>query len=110
MRLEFRFLGRFRLAELLGLAEMVLVELGKEGLVGGLREHALLLKDGQDAHGLLDQVDAGLQIHTEVDERPLDALLLVLLLLQDEHVMVEELLQTFVGVVDTQLLERIVLE
>ena len=59
---------------------------------------------------LLDEVDGSFEVHAEVDEFPLDAFLLVLLLLEDEHVMVEELLQTLVGVVDTQLLERVVLK
>jgi len=58
---------------------------------------------------LLDEVDGSFEVHAEVDEFPLNAFLLVLLLLEDEHVMVEELLQTLVGVVDTQLLERVVL-
>jgi len=58
---------------------------------------------------LLDEVDALLEVHAEVDELPLDALLAVLLLLEHEHVMVEELLETLVGVVDAQLLERVVL-
>ena len=58
---------------------------------------------------LFNEVDALLEVHAEVDELPLDAFLLVLLLLEDEHVMVEELLQTLVGVVDAQLLERVVL-
>ena len=57
----------------------------------------------------LDEVDAGLQVQAEVDEVPVDALPLVLLLLQDEHGVVEQLLQALVGVVDTQLLERVVL-
>ena len=61
------------------------------------------------ADDLFDEIDAGLKIHAEVDELPLDAFLLVLLLLEDEHVVVEELLQTLVGVVDAQLLERVVL-
>jgi len=56
-----------------------------------------------------DEVNAGLEIHAEVDELPLNAFLLVLLLLKNEHVMVEELLQTLVGVVDAQLLKRVVL-
>jgi len=58
---------------------------------------------------LFNEVNALLQVHAEVDKLPLDAFLAVLFLLQDEHVMVEELLQTLVGVVDTQLLERVVL-
>ena len=56
---------------------------------------------------LLNQVDAGLQVHTEVDELPLDALFLVLFLFQYEHVMVEKLLESLVGVVDTQLLKAV---
>lgn len=61
----------------------------------------------QGRRHLLDEVDAGLEVHAEVDELPLDALLLVLLLLQHEHVVVEELLQLLVGEVDAQLLEAV---
>ena len=50
-----------------------------------------------------NEVNARLQVKTKVDEAPLDALPLVLLLLQDEHGVVEELLQLLIGVVDTQL-------
>ena len=60
-------------------------------------------------HRPLDELDAGQQVEAEVDEVPLDALSLVLLLLQDEHGVVEELLQTLVGVVDAELLEGVVL-
>jgi len=52
VRLIFRLLVRFWLAKRCRLAHVVLVQLGKEGLVGSLREHALLLQDGQDAHRL----------------------------------------------------------
>jgi hypothetical protein len=48
-----------------------------------------------------------LKVHPEVDERPGDALPLVFLLLQDEHVVVEELLQLLVREVDAQLLETV---
>ena len=61
-------------------------------------------------HRLLDEVNAGLQVQAEVDEAPLDALPLVLLLLQDEHGVVEELLQALVGVVDAQLLKGVQLQ
>ncbi len=57
----------------------------------------------------LDELDAGQQVEAEVDEVPLDALSLVLLLLQDEHGVVEELLQTLVGIVNAELLEGVVL-
>ena len=40
------------LAEAVRLAEMVVVQLLHERLVGGFREHALLLQDRQDAHFL----------------------------------------------------------
>lgn len=45
-------LGRLGLQIVGTLAEMVVVQFLLEGLVGGLREHRLFLKDGQDTHGL----------------------------------------------------------
>ena len=59
---------------------------------------------------LFDEVNGVLKIHAEVDEGPLDSFLLVLLLLEHEHVVVEELLQTLVRVVDAQLLKRVELK
>jgi len=40
------------LAEGLGLAKMVSLQLVFKGLVGGLREHAFFFKNRQDTHGL----------------------------------------------------------
>lgn len=45
-------LGWLRLQERSRLAQVVVVQLLNEGLVGGFREHRLLLKDGEDTHGL----------------------------------------------------------
>ena len=59
---------------------------------------------------LLDKVDTGLEIHTEVNELPVNSFLLVLFLLQDEHVVVEELLQSFIGEVDANLLKAVKLQ
>lgn len=56
---------------------------------------------------LFEEINAGLQIHTEVHEHPVDALPLVLLLLQHEHVVVEELLQLLITEVDADLLEAV---
>ena len=98
------------LGEVGRLAEVVGLELLLERLVRGLGKEGLLLEDGQDAQGLLEHGDAGLQVHAEVDHLPLDALLEVLLLLQDEHVVVEELLQLLVAKVDAELLETVELE
>jgi len=50
----------------------------------------------------LNQINAWLQIKTEVNEVPFDALLFVLFLFQHKHVMVEELLQLLISVVDAQ--------
>ena len=58
---------------------------------------------------LLNKLNAGSQVHAEVNELPDDTLLLVLLLLQDEHGVVEELLQFLIGKVDAQLLHAVVL-
>lgn len=50
-----RLLARFRrlrLQEVRTLAEMVVVQLLLKGLVGGLGEHRLFLKNGEDTHRL----------------------------------------------------------
>ena len=56
---------------------------------------------------LLNKLNAGLEVQTKVYENPVNALSFVLLLLQHEHVMVEELLQLFVGEIDAKLLKTI---
>lgn len=58
---------------------------------------------------LLDQIDCWLEVQTEVYERPLYAFALIFLLFEDEHVVIEKLLQTLVGMVYTELIETIVL-
>lgn len=58
---------------------------------------------------LLNEINAGLKVHSEVDELPMDSFLLVLLLLKHKHVVVEKLLQPLIGVVDADLLESVVL-
>merc|ERR1712073_284192 len=98
------------LGEVGPLAQQVLMELGTEGLVSGLGEERLLLKDGKEAHGLLEHVNARLQVHAEVHVGPVEALLDIFLLLEGEHVLVEELLELLVDVVDTDLLEAVVVE
>ena len=45
-------LGRFGFDEAGRLAEVIILQLLLKRLVGGLREHTLLLKDGEDAHRL----------------------------------------------------------
>uniref|UniRef100_A0A1I8HHL2 Protein kinase domain-containing protein n=1 Tax=Macrostomum lignano TaxID=282301 RepID=A0A1I8HHL2_9PLAT len=55
-------------------------------------------------------IDGWLQVQTKVDEFPFDALFLVLLLFQDEHRVVKQLLQLLVSVVNAQLFETIQLE
>ena len=59
---------------------------------------------------LLHQLNAGLQVHSEIDKHPVNALLLVLFLLKYEHVVVKELLQFLVCEVDAQLFEAVVLD
>merc|ERR1719308_742177 len=89
---------------------MLVHHLLQVGLVSGLGDDALFLQHGQDAHLLLNQLNGDNQVHTEVDESPLDTLALVLFLLLNEHVVVEELLETLVGVVDQKLLQHVELE
>lgn len=70
------------------------------------RGHVTTSRHESEAH-LFQEVDGGLEVEAEVDEGPLDALALVLGLLQDEHGVVEELLQLLVRVVDAQLFEGV---
>merc|ERR1711971_362230 len=64
------------------LAQHVGVELLAEGGVSGLGEEGLLLKDGEEGHGLLKHVDARLEIHAKVNIGPVKTLLDVFLLLE----------------------------
>ena len=59
---------------------------------------------------LFNQVNTGLQVHTKIYESPFNALFLVLFLLQHKHVVVEKLLQFFIGEVDAKLLQAVELE
>ena len=78
--------------------------------MGGGREHARLVEQGDDAGVLLlDQVQHVLVVD-ELDVGPVDGLALVLLLLLFEHVLVEVLLELLVGEVDAKLLKGIRLE
>merc|ERR1712198_815582 len=108
--LRLALLGGLGLAKGLVLAQVLAHHLLQVGLVGGLGDDALFLKHGQDTHLLLNQLDSDDQVHTEVDESPLDTLSLVFFLLLDEHVVVEELLETLIGVVDQKLLQDVELE
>lgn len=56
---------------------------------------------------LLNEVDADLQLNAKVDEDPLNIFLLLLLLLQRKHVMVEILLQLLIDEVVTLLVNKI---
>ena len=56
---------------------------------------------------LFNKVDAWLKVKAKVNEFPFNALLLVLLLLKNKHVMIEELLELLVSEVDAQLLKRV---
>merc|ERR1712073_97727 len=102
--------SRVGLGEVGPLAQHVGVELLAESSVSGLREERLLLKDGKEGHGLLKHVDARLQVHAEVNIGPVKTLPDIFLLLKGEHVLVEELLQLLVDVVNTDLLEAIVIK
>merc|ERR1739838_1017853 len=86
-----------------GEAGLLAGEIGVDSLDG------FAVGDSAGQHAL-DQLDGDDQIHTEVDEGPLDTFRLVFLLLLDEHVVVEELLETLVGVVDKELFQDVELK
>lgn len=59
---------------------------------------------------LFNKLNTSGKIHSEIDESPLDTLFFVFFLFEYEHVMVKELLQFFIGKVNTQLLITVVLD
>ena len=89
---------------------MLLDDLVLVGIISSLGEHAFLVQHRQDSHWLLHKFNGTFQIKTEVNELPDNSFLLVFFLFQDEHVVVEELLQSLVGQVNTQLLECVELK
>ena len=56
---------------------------------------------------LLNELNAGSQVHAKVNHFPGNSLLHVLLLLQNKHGVVEKLLQFLIGEVDAQLLQGV---
>ena len=62
------------LGELSPLAKQVGHQLLSKSGIGGLWEERLLLEDGQEGHWLLEHVNALLQIHSEVNVGPVEAL------------------------------------
>ena len=89
---------------------MLLHDFVSKSHIGSFWKHALLFENGHDTQGFFNQPQGDGQIHAKIDSGPFDTLFFVLLLLQDKHVVVEELLQLLVGVVDAQLLEGVELE
>jgi len=81
------------------------------GICATRHQHELLVKELEDTwlSWILNHIDRVLVV-LEGDARPLDTLCLVLLLLQREHMLIELLLQLFVGVVNAELFERILSE
>jgi hypothetical protein len=105
-------LGESRLDVLwMSLGVELSVQLVDEGKIGGLREEGFFIEKGQDTHRFLfDEINGWLQVKSEIDECPLDSFLLVLLLLEGKHVVVEELLELLIGEVDAELLKAVDLE
>jgi len=56
-------LGRLRLQIVRTFAEMVVVQFLLEGLIGGLGEHRLFLKNGEDTHRLCCEKKRNKEIH-----------------------------------------------
>lgn len=68
---------------ILGVLRVFTVQLLDIALVCGLGEPALLIKQREDTHGTLDEIDGGLEIQSKVNEGPVDPFCLVLFLQRD---------------------------
>ena len=75
---------RVRLGKLGPLAKQGAHQLLGKGGIGGLGEEGLLLEDGEEGHGLLEHVNALLQVHPEVDVGPVQTLPYIFFLLEGE--------------------------
>lgn len=76
-----------------------------EGWRTHLGELALLVDEGDDVHGPVGDHVERILVVSELNVQPVDALQVILLLLQLEHVPHEELLQVLIGKVNAELLE-----
>src|SRR4051812_37000854 len=94
------------LVEFLLVASKVVVKLGAELVVRAHGQSRLFVKQRQDTQLAFDEVDTWLVVG-EIDESPVDLLADVLFLLELEDMLVELLLQLLVGIVDAELLERV---
>eukprot|EP00732_Lithocolla_globosa_P001105 Lithocolla_globosa_v1_NODE_497_length_3887_cov_213.445459.p3 type:complete len:150 gc:universal NODE_497_length_3887_cov_213.445459:2167-2616(+) len=86
------------------------VEFFTERFVSCLGEETLFIQDRHDTHLLFNQINGGLQIQTEVNKLPFHTLSQILLLFQNKHVVIEKLLEFFVGQVDTELFKAVLLK
>lgn len=59
---------------------------------------------------LFNQLNTSLQVHSKVNEDPINAFATVLFLFKDEHLVVEKLLESFVREVNTQLFKSVILK
>merc|ERR1719270_3207838 len=66
--------------------------------------------NGPNTHGLLKHDDSSLQVHAKVHHLPVNTFLDILFLFNNEHVVVEELLELFIDKVDGDLLKSVVLK
>ena len=75
------------------LAKMLFIQFLRQSQIRSLGHNTLFVKHGDNTQWLLNKQDTGLQVKTEIDEGSLDVFAGILLLFQDEHVLVEELLK-----------------
>merc|ERR1719410_1814868 len=73
-------------------------------------EKRFLLKNSPDTHRLLKHDNCSSQVHTKVNHFPINALLNILLLFNNKHVMVKKLLQLFIDKVNGDLFEAVIFE
>lgn len=59
---------------------------------------------------LFNEFNAGSKVHPKVNELPLYAFFLVFLLLQHKHMMIKKLLQLFIGKINAQLFQAVILQ
>jgi len=79
-------------------------------LICSFGEKRFFFKNSQHSHWLFKHFNAFLQIHSKVHHCPLNTFSHVFFLFQHKHVVVEKLLELFVGEIDADLLKPVVVK
>merc|ERR1711972_389328 len=102
--------GRLGLGHVCTFSQMLGLNLIFKSFVCGLGEVRFFFKNGPDTHRFLKHDDASNQVHSKILHGNIEAFILIQLLFNNKHVIVEKLLKLLVYEIDGYLFKSIVVE